>query len=84
MVFVHTGKGKDKKKMNCAVCGKENVSVSTDGGCAIMLAFCVGHDTNLLNNCYCKDCYETLVKPCFKAYSDATGLFIGGLDEASE
>lgn len=71
--------------MNCCVCGKEDVNISTDGGCAIMMAFCVGHDTNLQNNCFCKDCYEALVKPHIKAYSVSTGLYIAGLsDEVGE
>lgn len=43
----------------CHKCNKE-VDVN-NGGCAIMLAFCRNHTTNLINLSYCHDCYNTFV-----------------------
>ena len=66
--------------MNCCICDKP-VNIHSDGGCAVMLAFCIGHNTNLQNNSFCKECAEALVIPHFKAYADATGIEIHGLND---
>lgn len=43
----------------CHKCNKE-VDVN-NGGCAIMLAFCHNHSTNLINLAFCSDCYDKFV-----------------------
>lgn len=70
--------------MKCEVCGKEDINIHSDGGCAVMMAFCIGHDANLLNNAFCNECAEALVIPHIKAYADATGIYIAGLGMEQE
>lgn len=44
---------------NCHKCGKE-VDVNA-GGCAMMIAFCRNHTTNLINLSFCRDCYDKFI-----------------------
>ena len=44
----------------CNICGHE-VKVE-DGGCALMMAFCRRHTTNLINLAFCKSCYEMFLE----------------------
>lgn len=40
----------------CEICGKEVDFVA--GGCALMMAVCRKHNTNLINQSYCAECYD--------------------------
>ena len=40
----------------CELCGKEVDFVA--GGCALMMAVCRKHNTNLINQSYCAECYD--------------------------
>ena len=44
---------------NCHKCGAK-VDVN-NGGCAMMIAFCRNHTTNLINLSFCRDCYDTFI-----------------------
>lgn len=66
--------------MKCAVCGKET-TVHDDGGIALMMAVCHGHNTALLNNIYCKECYETLIKEHLLALGKVKGMVMPGLED---
>ncbi len=58
---------------NCQICGNE-VDIAS-GGCALMVAFCRNHSTNLSNISVCNDCYDNLVKRHIKGLSDTLGLY---------
>lgn len=64
--------------MKCTVCGKET-NVHNDGGIAIMMAVSYGHSTSFLNNSYCKDCYEKLIKKHLIKLSSIEGMEIPSL-----
>ena len=58
----------------CNKCRKE-VDVN-NGGCAIMLAFCHNHSTNLINVAFCSDCYDELVDKEMRALNEKANLRI--------
>ena len=66
---------------DCKCCGKE-VDVN-NGGCALMMAFCIGHTTTLTNIAFCKECYEVLVEKDLKSLnaSASLGLIFGEGEE---
>lgn len=59
--------------MKCTCCDKE-VTVHDDGGIAIMMAVCYERSTSLMNNSYCKECYENLIKEHLVALSHVPGM----------
>ena len=66
--------------MKCAVCGKET-TISDDGGIAILMAVCYGHSTSLLNNSYCRECCEALVKKPLIELNNVPGMEIPRTEE---
>lgn len=58
----------------CNKCRKE-VDVN-NGGCAIMLAFCHNHSTNLINVSFCSDCYDELVDKELRVLNEKANLRI--------
>lgn len=44
------------------------------GGCAIMMAMCRKHTTNLINVAVCEDCYKMLVERPLMALNLSAGL----------
>lgn len=58
----------------CHMCGKE-VDV-INGGCAMMIAFCRKHTTNLINTSYCHDCYKTFIAYDLKNLNEVAKLGI--------
>lgn len=59
---------------DCNCCGKE-VDVN-NGGCALMMAFCINHSTTLTNIAFCKECYEALVKPDLERLNASATLML--------
>lgn len=62
----------------CQLCKKE-VDVN-GGGCALMVAFCRNHSTNLTNISFCRDCYNALLKEPLKRLADAACVEWYGLE----
>ena len=56
----------------CQLCKKE-VDVN-NGGCALMVAFCRNHSTNLSNISFCRDCYKALLQEPIRKLADAACL----------
>jgi len=56
----------------------------TSGGCAIMMAFCRKHTTNLINVSFCSECYEKFLAEPMRILNDAASLNIILDDEEQE
>lgn len=63
----------------CQLCKKE-VDVN-DGGCALMVAFCRNHSTNLTNISFCRECYDALLKEPLKRLADAACVEWYGVED---
>ena len=63
----------------CQLCKKE-VDVN-DGGCALMIAFCRNHSTNLSNISFCRDCYKVLLQEPIRKLADAACLKWYGVED---
>ena len=65
----------------CNLCGRE-VDV-IDGGCALMMAFCYKHTTNLINLSFCGDCYNAFLDKHLRAINEDACLNInfGDMEE---
>lgn len=50
---------KQNKTNRCNICGE---ATEDNLGCALMMAFCVEHTTNLTNVTFCKECYGKYVE----------------------
>ena len=68
--------------LKCKRCKKE-VDVN-NGGCAIMLAFCRNHNTNLINVSFCADCYKKYVNSYIHMLDTNAKLGIVFGDEVKE
>lgn len=58
----------------CNLCKRE-VDIN-DGGCALMMAFCRKHTTNLINISFCKDCYNAFLDRHMRAMNEDACLNI--------
>ena len=67
---------------NCQLCNKE-VDIN-DGGCALMIAFCRNHSANLSNVCFCKGCYNALLKEPIRALANAACVEWFGIDDEEQ
>lgn len=63
----------------CQLC-KGEVDVN-DGGCALMVAFCRNHSTNLSNISFCRDCYKALLQEPIRKLADAACLEWYGVED---
>lgn len=66
----------------CQLCKKE-VDVN-DGGCALMVAFCRNHSTNLTNISFCRDCYKALLQEPIRRLADAACVEWFGVEDDDE
>lgn len=66
----------------CNLCNRE-VDIN-DGGCALMMAFCRQHTTNLINISFCKDCYNAFLDKHLRAMNYDACLNIDFGDEDGE
>ena len=67
---------------NCQICGNEADIIN--GGCALMVAFCRNHSTNLTNISFCKDCYNALLKEPIRRLADAACVDWYDIDDEIE
>lgn len=66
----------------CQICKKE-VDVN-NGGCALMVAFCRNHSTNLTNISFCRDCYKALLQEPIRRLADAACVEWFGVEDDDE
>lgn len=66
----------------CQLC-KNEVDVN-DGGCALMVAFCRNHSTNLTNISFCRDCYKALLQEPIRRLADAACVEWFGVEDDDE
>lgn len=66
----------------CQLCKKE-VDVN-NGGCALMVAFCRNHSTNLSNISFCRDCYKALLQEPIRRLADAACVEWLGVEDDDE
>lgn len=66
----------------CQLCKKE-VDIN-DGGCALMVAFCRNHSTNLTNISFCRDCYKALLQEPIRRLADAACVEWFGVEDDDE
>jgi len=66
----------------CQLCKKE-VDVN-NGGCALMVAFCRNHSTNLSNISFCRDCYKALLQEPIRRLADAACVEWFGVEDDDE
>lgn len=66
----------------CQLCKKE-VDVN-NGGCALMVAFCRNHSTNLSNISFCRDCYKALLQEPIRRLADAACVEWVGVEDDDE
>ena len=60
--------------IKCHKCHKE-VDVN-NGGCAIMLAFCHNHSTDLINVAFCSNCYYEFIDKDIRLLNEKANLRI--------
>lgn len=70
------------RENKCQICD-EDVDINS-GGAALMITFCRNHFTNMTNICFCKDCYNALLKEPIKRLADAACVEWYGIDETEE